>query len=76
MISSNSEHNIREFLQANGVEEIDTVYSSSSIFGKDKIIKKFLKTYKLDASETLYVGDEARDIIACKQTGVPVIWVE
>lgn len=45
------------------------------MFGKDKIIKKFLKEKKLTEADMLYVGDEQRDIVACKKVGVNVVWV-
>ncbi|SCY10636.1 HAD-IIIA family hydrolase [Alkaliphilus peptidifermentans] len=75
IISSNSENNIREFLRNQGVRGIREVICSSNIFGKDKMIKRFLKEYKLKKSEVIYVGDEHRDIVACKATGIKIIWV-
>lgn len=75
IISSNSEDNIKEFLQRNEVESITEVICSSRIFGKDKMIKNFIKSHNLQVSEVIYVGDEHRDIVACKKSGVKVIWV-
>ncbi|MGE5391586.1 MAG: HAD-IA family hydrolase [Deltaproteobacteria bacterium] len=75
VISTNSEHNIREFMSRNGIDFIDDMHCSNNIFGKDKDIKKFLKANKLQKSEMIYVGDEVRDIVACKKNGVKVIWV-
>ncbi|WP_028400128.1 HAD-IA family hydrolase [Ectobacillus panaciterrae] len=75
IISSNSENNIREFLQRNHIYHIDEILCSNKIFGKDKVIKKFLKTHKLKNTEVIYVGDEQRDIVACKKSDVKVIWV-
>ena len=34
-----------------------------------------LKAFNLKKSEVIYVGDELRDIIACKKVGIKVIWV-
>lgn len=75
IISSNSEYNIREFLQKNQIDYIKDVFCSNNIFGKDKIIKYFLKFHKLKKSDVIYVGDEIRDIVGCKKAGVKVIWV-
>jgi phosphoglycolate phosphatase len=75
IISSNSEYNIREFLNYNQIKNIDAIYSASNIFGKDRVIRKFLKTYRLRNDEIIYVGDEVRDITACKKNGVKIIWV-
>ncbi|MDD9953404.1 MAG: HAD hydrolase-like protein [Candidatus Woesearchaeota archaeon] len=42
----------------------------SSLFGKHKILKKLSRTYSF-----VYVGDEVRDVEACKKAGVPCIAV-
>ncbi len=76
IISSNSEKNIREFLKNNGIDYIDEVISATHFFGKDKTIKKYLKSNKLEKPQVIYVGDEKRDVVACKKIGVKVIWVE
>ncbi len=76
IISSNSEENIREFLEKNQIDYIKHILCSNNIFGKDKVIKKFLKANRLKNSDVIYVGDEERDIDACKKVGVKNIWVE
>ncbi len=76
VISSNSESNIREFLHERNISEISEVICSHHIFDKDKIINKFLKRKGLANTGVIYVGDEIRDIIACKKSGIPIIWVD
>lgn len=76
VISSNSEANIKEFLQKNKIEYIKQILCSEKILGKDKVIKEFLRTNKLRNHEIIYIGDEERDIVACKKNGVKIIWVE
>jgi len=75
IISSNSQENILEFLKMNGIQCVSNVLCSNRIFGKDKVLKKFLKDSSSFASDVLYIGDEQRDIVACKNVGVPIIWV-
>lgn len=75
IISSNSQENILEFLKMNGIQCVSNVLCSNRIFGKDKVIKKFLKDSNITPSDVLYIGDEQRDIVACKKVGVPIIWV-
>ncbi|CAG9614721.1 hypothetical protein BACCIP111899_03954 [Bacillus rhizoplanae] len=75
IVSSNAEEHIREFLRHNEIDYIHNVFCSNNIFGKDKVIKKFLKANKLQNSDVIYVGDELRDIVSCKKIGVEVIWV-
>ncbi len=76
IISSNSKENILEFLKMNGIHCVADVLCSNRIFGKDKVMKKFLKESNVSATEVVYIGDEQRDIVACKKAGVPMIWVE
>ncbi|MFD1739037.1 HAD-IA family hydrolase [Bacillus salitolerans] len=75
IISSNSEKNILEFLKRNEIDGFTDVFCSSRIFGKDRMLKRFLKRKRLDPSDIIYVGDEHRDIIASKNSGVKSIWV-
>jgi len=75
IISSNSEQIIREFLKKHKVDIINKIHCSKNIFGKDKIIKRFLSKNKLSSSQVIYVGDEHRDIVACKKNNIKVIWV-
>ncbi|WP_445480016.1 HAD-IA family hydrolase [Lysinibacillus irui] len=76
IISSNSKDNILEFLKMNGIHCVADVLCSNRIFGKDKVMKKFLKEWNVLSSDVLYIGDEQRDIVACKKAGVPIAWVE
>jgi len=75
IISSNASDNIIEFLKVHDIDCVSEVLCSSHIFGKDKVIKKYLKEANINRSDVFYVGDEQRDIIACKKVGIPIIWV-
>ena len=75
IISSNAVNSIRQFLQNNQIDFILDIYSSSRVFGKDKAISKFLQKKKLQSTDVIYVGDEERDIIACKKSGIRIVWV-
>lgn len=75
VISSNSEQIIREILLMNQIDYIEHIVCSDKIFGKNKVINKFMKKHKLTKEQILYVGDEHRDIVACKKCGVKIIWV-
>ena len=74
VLSSNSKGNIEQFFSLHDIECAD-IFCSRSIFGKHMLINKFLRTKSLKPSEILYVGDELRDIIACRKSGVNVAWV-
>lgn len=75
ILSSNSKDNILTFLNRHGLTQVTNVYTSSSLFGKDRLIKKFLRGHRLKTSDVIYVGDELRDVVACKKVGIKIIWV-
>ena len=75
VISSNSESNIREYFQNSGIDVFDDIHSSKGLFGKDVSISRYISKSGMDKSETLYVGDEVRDIEACKKCSVKIIAV-
>ncbi|HBN09659.1 MAG TPA: HAD family hydrolase [Cyanobacteria bacterium UBA8530] len=75
VISSNSKKNISTFFEQKNIDCFDRVICSSKIFGKDAMIDGFLKANKLLPSEVIYVGDEQRDVVACRKSGIKVIWV-
>ncbi|KFA92562.1 HAD hydrolase-like protein [Archangium violaceum] len=76
IISSNATENIQRFLAKNGMESVvRRVHCSSNLFGKDKVISRYLKTYGLTSEQVVYVGDEERDVVACKKTKLRVLSV-
>ncbi len=75
ILSSNSKENIEEFLNVNNIQIFDFIHSESNIFGKDKSLKNLLKKNNLKSDETIYVGDEIRDIDACKSTRIKIVAV-
>lgn len=76
ILSSNAEENIRAFLKRHGAEEwVEDIYCSSSIFGKARLLRALMKRAGLQREQLVYVGDEHRDVEACKEVGVRVIAV-
>ncbi len=75
ILSSNSESNVKKFLQKNNLDFFDFIYAGSSIFGKDKVLKRLLKEKNLSADQVVYIGDETRDIEAAKKCKVRVLSV-
>jgi len=73
LITSNSKNNVKIFLQNNKLEVFTYVYTSTTLFGKARVIEKFLHTYSLSKNEAVYIGDEIRDIEATKKVGIPII---
>jgi len=75
IISSNSVDNIKIFLHKNQLELFDNVISVNNLFGKHISINKYLKQFHLRSDEIIYIGDELRDIEACKKLRVKIISV-
>jgi len=77
IVTSNSEENVGIFLRNHDLEIFDFVRTSSRLLGKAREIRQAMKKNGFGAAEALYVGDETRDIEACKRAGlrcVAVTW--
>jgi phosphoglycolate phosphatase-like HAD superfamily hydrolase len=75
ILSSNSEKNIQHFLQQNQLDMFSFIHTEKNIFGKDKALLHLLVNQSLDKEQVLYVGDETRDVEACKKAKIQVIAV-
>jgi phosphoglycolate phosphatase len=75
IISSNLESSIRTFLDHNRMEGFDSIFSAKNFFGKHHTIKAFLRQMKLSNRESIYIGDELRDIEACRKAHIRIISV-
>ncbi len=75
IISSNNLKNIKTFLAANQMEFFDHIYCTSSLFGKHRTIRQALADIGITSDQAVYVGDELRDITACKKAPVRIISV-
>ncbi|MBW4682507.1 MAG: HAD-IA family hydrolase [Microcoleus vaginatus WJT46-NPBG5] len=76
IITSNSKPNVMTILQKNDVQDLfEFVYAETTLFGKHRVINKFLKKESLNPEEVVYVGDETRDIEAAKKSQIKVIAV-
>ncbi len=75
ILTSNSKDTVEYFLDKFKLAYFDFLISDSSIFGKDRKIKKLLNERNLMQEEVIYVGDEVRDVEACKKCGIPCVSV-
>jgi phosphoglycolate phosphatase len=75
ILSSNSGENIRLFLKRNEISVFGHIYSVNNLFGKHHTIKQVLRKRGMRSKDVLYIGDEVRDIEACKKLDVPIIAV-
>ncbi len=76
ILSSNSEENIRAFLaQHSAGAWVDGIHSGSSLFGKARRLRALMRKAGLRPEQLVYVGDELRDVQACREAGVRAIAV-
>ena len=77
IISTNHAKNIRRFLTLKKIDTVDHVHSDigASLFVKSRTIKRFLRKSGIPNENFVYVGDEVRDIEACRDAGVKIIAV-
>lgn len=75
ILTSNSELNITYYLNSKQINLFQHISSSKGLMGKDQAIKKYMKEHQLSNQELIYIGDEVRDIQACKRNNVEVIAV-
>ncbi|MBN1938056.1 MAG: HAD-IA family hydrolase [Candidatus Aminicenantes bacterium] len=75
ILTSNSAENVEKFLQARDIDVFDFVHSERNFFGKSRALKHVMKEEDVHKDDVIYVGDEARDIEACRKAKVPVIAV-
>lgn len=74
IVSSNLPEVITRALQSADVE-VDFVHAGSPVFGKARAIRSVLRERRTDVSGAVYVGDEIRDLEACRAVGIPMIGV-
>lgn len=70
IVTSNSSKTVKKFLDKHDLQEYFEEIYSGSYFGKERKIVKIIKNHGWKKSETVYVGDEERDIEAGKKAGL------
>jgi phosphoglycolate phosphatase len=76
IVTSNIEDNVNIFLNKSGLDSVFSyIYSSTTIFGKHRVLKQLIREHKLNKSHTIYVGDETRDIRSARKSGIASIAV-
>ncbi|AFY82608.1 HAD-IA family hydrolase [Oscillatoria acuminata] len=76
IVTSNSLENVKGFLERNEMSKFFSfIHAGSTLFGKNKVIKSFLKKEGISPEKVIYVGDETRDIEAARKAKIQVIAV-
>ncbi|NDI36771.1 HAD-IA family hydrolase [Chengkuizengella sediminis] len=75
IISTNDKKNIIQYLSKHRIKHISKVFCSTNVFGKHRLIYKYLNHFKIKKENVIYIGDEIRDIEACKKAKIKIICV-
>jgi phosphoglycolate phosphatase len=75
IFTSNSEEVVRYIMARYDFRPIDFIHSGIPILEKDKALEELLRSEGLSLHETIYIGDEVRDIDACRHAGIRIISV-
>lgn len=75
MVTSNSTGNARKFLKFNSINVFDVIESPLFVFDKASVIKRVMKKLNMKPEDTVYVGDETRDIESAREAGVKSVSV-
>ena len=73
VLTSNSKENVELFLQLHEILDVFSfIHGEKNLFGKHKAFAHLIQKYNLSKKEILYLGDEMRDIEACKKVDVDI----
>ena len=72
ILSSNTEENINGYLTQHRLDMFEAVYHASFLKGKAKTLREFISDKNIHVEQVLYIGDEVRDIEACRKVGVMI----
>jgi HAD superfamily hydrolase (TIGR01549 family) len=75
IVTSNNTFIVKEVLKKYSLDMFSFIHSDGSLRGKGRIIKKIIQKQNLKPEETIYIGDEVRDIIAIRKAGIKIISV-
>lgn len=74
--SSNSRSNVCSFLATYKILHLfDFIHTGKNVFGKHRTLRHIISQHKLRKEETVYIGDEIRDVEAAHTVGIRAISV-
>lgn len=69
--TSNSAENLQHLLDRDGLSELfDFKVTSITLFGKARALRRMVRQHNLDPADTIYIGDEVRDMQAAADVGL------
>lgn len=75
IVTSNNTETVSQFLNKHTITLFSFIHSELNLFGKHKALQNLMTGKKISSDQIIYIGDEVRDIQACKKIGIPIISV-
>lgn len=76
IVTSNSSENVRKWLEHhNLLPYFTTILGGGRLLKKDRCIKRAMSRLMVETDQILYVGDEVRDLEACKRLSIQCVGV-
>ena len=75
ILTSNTQENVKQFLDKNELDFFDFIRTGKSVFGKSHLINKIIKQRHVNKNDVFCVCDEVRDIEAARKSGIKSIAV-
>lgn len=75
IVSSNSISNINKFLSNNEISIFSFIEGKATMKGKKRKLRKLLRENGFKPIDAIYIGDEVRDVLACRAIPLEVIAV-
>ena len=72
ILTSNSRANVQKLLRAKNLDVFDFIHAEPHLLGKTRALLHLIRQHDLILDEILYIGDEVRDIEACRKISVAV----
>ncbi len=75
ILTSNIRKAVDHVVEKYELDYFERIFAGIPAFRKHRVLKKLLSRYDLGADQVVYIGDEVRDVEACRKVGIPVIGV-
>lgn len=76
IVTSNTRDSVDKFLNLHNIPDyFIEIESGAGLFKKAKYIRRLMKTYEMSRDDTVYIGDETRDVHAAKLARIKAVAV-
>jgi phosphoglycolate phosphatase-like HAD superfamily hydrolase len=76
IVTSNHPRNVQNFLHRYNLDQVFLdIRPTNGLWRKATTLKRVLRDFQLRPQDVFYIGDEIRDIQACRQLAIPIISV-